>query len=408
MSRLVPFLIFVVAFTLRVGVRLFRGRDDLLTNGYLQYLDLARNWIGSGDFVVGTYVGPKAAFWPPIYPFFVTIFLKWDDTFVIFAILSATVGSLTAVLAFLIGRDLFDRATGILAGCCAGVYPYFVFHDASIQDTAMFTCVTAASIWLLMQAQEKDKYRFWALSGIFLGLAALTRASILPYLFLLFPWLLIRHRIKALIVIAACVLTIAPWLIRNYYKIGVPVLTSQTGRFLWVAHNPSTFMAYPLLSIDDSEIIAWTQLSEEERASIESMGEVEQSDYFWEKGRDFVLGDPRLAIKQSFEKIWVGFSWNLSPHADGMKQIGYFLSYFPILVLGIFGVILSLGRRKDMIIIYLLFINFMIGTALFWAHTSHRMFLEIYLMIFAASAISWLWARCSKHRKKDMECSDYG
>jgi len=357
MSRLIPFIIFLVAFGLRGGARLFRGRDDLLTNGYLQYVDLARNWISSGDFVVGTYLGTKAAFWPPVYPLFVAIFLQGDRTYLPFVVASALIGSLSAVMAFLIGRELFDPLTGIVAGFCAAIYPYFVLHDASIQDTAMFTCMAAVSIWLLIKAEKKNTYLFWTLAGIFLGLTALTRASIQPFFYLLFPWLLIRHRSKALVVIAACCLVIAPWLIRNHYTIGATVLTSQTGRFLWIAHDPSTFAAYPQRSIDDSEMIAWAQLSEEEQASIRSMGELEQSDYFWKKGTDFILGDPILAIKQGFEKLWVGFSWNLSPQADGMKQMGYFMSYFPILVLGILGLILSLRRWKDLTVIYLLFIN---------------------------------------------------
>jgi hypothetical protein len=37
-------------------------------------------------------------------------------------------------------------------------------------------------------------------------------------------------------------------------------------------------------------------------------------------------------------------------------------------------------------LIYLLFVAFIAVTALFWAHTSHRSHLDVYLIVFAAAA----------------------
>jgi hypothetical protein len=43
--------------------------------------------------------------------------------------------------------------------------------------------------------------------------------------------------------------------------------------------------------------------------------------------------------------------------------------------------------REDSVI-YLLFATFMLVTAVFWAHTSHRAYLDVYWIVFAAGAIA--------------------
>ena len=52
---------------------------------------------------------------------------------------------------------------------------------------------------------------------------------------------------------------------------------------------------------------------------------------------------------------------------------------------------LARGRR-EVILIAMLFIAFMCVTAVFWAHTAHRSYLDVYLIVFAASVVERLWS----------------
>ncbi|MBC7899626.1 MAG: hypothetical protein H7070_06185, partial [Saprospiraceae bacterium] len=85
-----------------------------------------------------------------------------------------------------------------------------------------------------------------------------------------------------------------------------------------------------------------------------------------------------------FIKVATGFSWIFSPRDSSLKQAVYFLSYFPILILGILGAISTRKRWRELMPVYLLFLSFIAGTAIYWAHTSHRSFLDVYLILFAA------------------------
>ena len=76
-----------------------------------------------------------------------------------------------------------------------------------------------------------------------------------------------------------------------------------------------------------------------------------------------------------------------NPYKDSLAQTVYFVSYFPMLILGILGMIISTDDWKKYLPFFTLLAAFVASTAVFWSHTSHRTFLDIYMMIFAANAI---------------------
>ena len=54
---------------------------------------------------------------------------------------------------------------------------------------------------------------------------------------------------------------------------------------------------------------------------------------------------------------------------------------------------LAWRRWREHVLIYFLFLTFTAVTAIFWAHTSHRSYLDVYLIIFAASLLHRLFRR---------------
>ena len=48
-------------------------------------------------------------------------------------------------------------------------------------------------------------------------------------------------------------------------------------------------------------------------------------------------------------------------------------------------------RRPEVILIGMLFLAFISVTAVFWAHSSHRSYLDVYWIVFAASVVEKVW-----------------
>src|SRR5262249_14762380 len=88
----------------------------------------------------------------------------------------------------------------------------------------------------------------------------------------------------------------------------------------------------------------------------------------------------------SWRKLIAGFSWKLNPLREPLAQWSYAAFYAPASILGLAGIWLA-RRRRETLLIAMAFISFVSVTAVFWAHTSHRSYLDVYLIIFAASLL---------------------
>ena len=103
-----------------------------------------------------------------------------------------------------------------------------------------------------------------------------------------------------------------------------------------------------------------------------------------------MTADPSLTMLRACRKLWAGFSWTLNPARERFVQAIYFVSYVPVAGLGLVGMLLA-NRRREVVLIGMLFLSFVCVTAVFWAHTSHRSYLDVYWMVFAASVIERSW-----------------
>ena len=302
-SKRVPLFIFAIGFFARLISRLIQGENNFWLVGYRAYARLVANMVNNHNFSLATNYGDKRAFWPPVYPLFLALFTLGKSWYLPAIFAQSAIGALTAIIIYYIGRELFNKRTAAIAGVVTALYPYYVLHDAKVQDTALFTCLTALCVLLFIKCWKTESNLIWALAGLVLGVALLTRATLQPFALIMFVWLAFTRGRRVLLTIAVFFLTISPWLLRNYAELGSPVLTTQTGRFVWDAHSDYTFLYYPAIGIDNSEWAAWKNLPPDEQSRILAMNETAQSDYFEAKGFAYIKAHPTLTLYQSLLKI---------------------------------------------------------------------------------------------------------
>lgn len=353
---------------------------------YSVYFDMAKTLVAGDGYCLSP--GHSCAYFPPVYPTVLAAGILTGHPFGTIATLGALAGSGTVWFVWLTSKRLFGPNAGLAAAAYASLYPYFVWHDAVLQETAVLTLIVTAAIWLLLRGD------FWFLSGILLALAVLTKANLSLFAAAALVWIFFSApalpdvRLRRLASTAAgLALLVAPWAVRTWRITGSPILYSNGGFALWTAQHPLTFDYFPQQSIDDASNREENDLPREAYAACDPTTDphgIRCSAWFWNQGIGFIEAAPATALRHAVYKIWIAFSPIFSPQKPGIFQWAYFATYFPLLILTGIGTWRSRRHWRELGFVGALVLAFAAGTAVFWGHTAHRMYLEPCLMILAS------------------------
>jgi len=123
--------------------------------------------------------------------------------------------------------------------CLLCFYPNHIAYTALLSSEILFVFLVALSAFAFEAA--RGRAGFLMLSGMFWGLAALTKpqALVLPFLFLLFFSRSVRSFVRSSVLVYGIILiTVSPWLIRNHGVFGAYTLNHTGGINLLVGNNP--------------------------------------------------------------------------------------------------------------------------------------------------------------------------
>jgi hypothetical protein len=290
-----PWRVFFVALLLRIlPVLLARdmgiGLDDMF-----QYDMLARSlasgngfrWYASADLeALKPYVdfdlssvdydpirGVETSFRAPLYPAFLALiyFLVGSgaDRFFAARLVQAFLGAALAPLTYLVAlhfssllnRERRNLRPARLAAWIVAAYPILLAYPLGLGTENLFFLLVLSSFFFLLQSIEKPSAFRLLLSGLFLGLTALTRSVILPFAILAMAYMVYVLRKRALLVALAFALTVAPWVIRNsllHHKL--TGIETSMGYNLYLGYHPQgngSFVFGPSLHLltilDDAE-----------------------------------------------------------------------------------------------------------------------------------------------------------
>lgn len=190
---------------------------------------------------------------PPLYSYFLAgIFvLGGKDQFAVFMV-QALLGSFAAFIFYMSMTKILDEIGSLFAGLFFAIFPHLLLFTKQILTEAIYIPLWIFLIACLLFLKNKVDAKFLFGAGIFLGLLALVRReAIFPgsimavALFGLYygaNWIKV-FRITSIIFLVAG-LVILPWMIRNYYALGKPVLSSSGGFNFMVGNNPLGNGAY--------------------------------------------------------------------------------------------------------------------------------------------------------------------
>lgn len=191
--------------------------------------------------------GTPSAFRPPAYPYGLgAVYAVVGTHRLAGRLLGAALGVLAVVLLGLLGRAVRDRRTGLVAAGLGSVFlPLIALNGTLVSESLFLPVELGLALALVALARQPRRLRYAVLAGALVGLAALTRtvgvAWVLPSLAVVIGARIgRRERVRSAgALVAALLVVISPWMIRNAdaFHAFVP-LSTQDGFTLVGQYNP--------------------------------------------------------------------------------------------------------------------------------------------------------------------------
>ncbi len=252
--------VLLIAIAARVAVLLlFRehfaySEPGGVIHGSVAYDEYALNLLETG--VYGRDAGQPDAGLPPLYSYVLAlVYGAFGRHYLAVGALHILFDALSIALLYAICRRFFPRPgqngdwIGAFAGLCFALYPYLIFQNLTLNDTALWILLLHLFVWLLIRLRQRDRFDRATLAiaigaGLTLGVSVLARALLPPLALLAALWFLLKLSprqtlLRLLPVAIVSVLIPLPWIMRagNIYGGFVPIALNS-GENIYQGNNP--------------------------------------------------------------------------------------------------------------------------------------------------------------------------
>ena len=303
-----------------------------------------------------------------------------------------------------------------MAGLLLAFYPSAIYFDCLIQKPVSDLFLVSLLLWVLGVLDQKPNLRWWMISGLILGLLALSRENALVLPVVLIPSVLAgwfskgtevcvadcwkRCAVRVGSLLAGLALVLVPVALRNEIVGGeFHLTTSQFGPNLFIGNHPGANGMYVALrpgrgSFDyeqqDATELAETAVGHKLRPS-------EVSSYWTRQVIHYVRTEPMDWLRLMARKFWL--TWNAFEAPDVEDQYTYAdaspllrvltgLFHFGVLCpIAVLGMVLGWPMRRRIGILYLTLLGYAASVAMFYVFARYRFPLVGWLVLFGGAGL---------------------
>jgi 4-amino-4-deoxy-L-arabinose transferase-like glycosyltransferase len=321
------------------------GDDAFYRLAALQLAD-GRGYVGGLDVFLSGKQLPTAVH-PPLYPLALSGLARLGARGVdAQRLIGVGTGTVTVLLVGLIARRLGGARAGVVAAALCAVYPAFVAADGALMSESLFGALVAGAMLQTLRLLDRPSLVGTGLLGLTVGAAALTRSEGLLLVALLAVPVGIaargRRPVTLVVLVAATVLAVTPWVLRNWREFDQPVFTTNEGTTIAGANCHPTYFG----DVIGGFVTACL-------ADVESGdNEAETSNLRRDHGLRFVRDHTRRAVVVAavrFLRVWGVYDPLDQANLDGRQrdvQAAGLYAFWPLLAGGAAGAV-ALWRRRE-------------------------------------------------------------
>ena len=351
------------------------------------YHDQWAQAIVAGDrFVEGPY------FRAPLYPWLLgAIYRVFGHGYLAPRLIQSVIGALSCGVLYLIGRRVFGRRIGLIAGLAAATYWMLIYYDGELLIPTLIVFLDLLLIWQLFRASSRPSMPAYGLAGLLLGVSALARPNILLFAPAVVVWLVLAHRPawrKAGLYVAAlttgCLVAVLPVTIRNYVVGGdVVLIASQGGVNFYIGNNPQSDGMTAIVPGTPGDWWGgyYATIARAEQAAGRKLRPSEVSQYYFGESWNWIKESPADFIALTLRKLRYFWSrWEIPNN----KSIYFWSERFTPMVrwlplgfavvgtLGLVGLALSLRRAKELFPLWGFVLVYMVSVVMFFCTARYR------------------------------------
>jgi hypothetical protein len=243
-------LIFIVAFSIRLSMNIiFQGLNSspnpAMGSDHIEYDLLAQNLAsGKGFSLNGS--SPRIVRAPGTSFLLFPIYCLFGVNYILARLMFCLIGASTCIIVYFIGKELANEKLGILSSAVLAIYPMHFYYSMHFFSEIPWAFFMSVAVWCILLFEKEMKIVYGVLGGIFIGFSTYVRPIAFFYIpFYILLWLKfysLKNNAKfiklVIIPLIFTIITIAPWIIRNY-KITNHFIFICTvgGTTFWGAHN---------------------------------------------------------------------------------------------------------------------------------------------------------------------------
>ncbi len=396
--------IFFLAFIVRV-IFILTLENELFWPDERAYDGIAWGIVQGKGYLAPSYRAPG---WPS---FLAGIYFLFGHSFFWARAAQVVLGSLMCLLVYSIAVKIFDKKTAFLSTFVSIFYPPFIYISGVLYPTNLFTLLLALSIFLLLKLKTGRSSIIYILTGFCFGLATLCRPiflSFIPFgLFYIFTFqekAFTKKIGRISLVLFVTLLTISPWIIRNYIVYNKFVLVSTGGYMLWSGNNPlakgnSDDRRSVAVELNTNEWLdRLSKNNPDEKCGIERLrkvlsgaDEIERDKILQREAIRFMWENPghtgRLFIRK-FVALYTPFTKTMTQNVftSSRNKMVVSFAFYPILFFAFIGFFFSLPQWRKTLIFYFVIFSLSLTYAIFTVCTRFRIPVDPYLIILASFA----------------------
>ncbi len=355
----------------------------------------------------GNWLGSSIFFRAPFYPYFLALVYKlFGHGYFIPRLIQHIVGSFSCILVYFLARKLYNRSVAVIASLIASSYGILIYFESELLLDSFLVLFDILLILYLLNTRDNPKKYRWLICGLILGLSAITRPNILfciPFIWL-WIYLSFKGRVKLKTLSAYCAILllgmmvlVAPVTLRNYI-VGkdLVLISSQGGINFYLGNNPQADGMSAIFYGADWQYRDFQFTAQKETGKNLKPSQI--SGYYYQKGLDFILGQPAKSSKLLLKKLYL--FWNKIEISNN-QDIYFFKRYsslIRILPLGFWiigplaltGIAISFLERRKIFLPFIFVISYMVTVVLFFVNARFRLPVIPFIIVFASYAIYWL------------------